>query len=207
MRICEVFRSIQGEGLMIGALTFFVRTAGCNLDCSWCDTQYSKTDGREMSVDDIVKEVGDCRNVCITGGEPLLQNDVYELMDRLLERGKKVVLETNGSMDISKVRNDPDLIISMDIKCPSSGMDDRMLLSNTALLKETDQLKFIVENGGDFEYAVDMMSNNPMGCNIIFSPVGGMDIEPLAEEIIEMNLDVRVLPQLHKIIWGNKRGV
>ena len=207
MKICEIFKSIQGEGLMIGALTFFVRTSGCNLDCSWCDTQYSKQKGTEMSVDDIISEIGDCRNVCLTGGEPLLQNDVYELMDKLLKKGKTIVLETNGSKDISEVPKDPNLIISMDIKCPSSGMEEEMMLSNMDILKKTDQIKFVLSNGGDFEYALLLLKEKPVKCTIIFSPVGGMDIEPLAEEVIERNLDVRVMPQLHKIIWGNKRGV
>ena len=207
MKICETFKSIQGEGLMIGALTFFIRTAGCNLNCSWCDTQYSKSVGRDVSVDEIVNEVGDCRNVCITGGEPLLQEAVYELMDKLLMKGKRIVLETNGSMNISKVCKSPNLIISMDIKCPSSGMEEEMMLSNMRLLKATDQLKFVVSNGGDFEYALLLLKEKPVESTIIFSPVGGMDIEPLAEEIVERNLDVRVLPQLHKMIWGNKRGV
>ena len=207
MKICETFKSIQGEGLMIGALTYFIRTTGCNLSCSWCDTQYSKSNGIEMSVDEILSKVGDCRNVCITGGEPLLQKDIYELMDKLLEKGKRIVLETNGSIDISKVQKSWNLIISMDIKCPSSGMEEQMLLSNMKYLKITDQLKFVMANGGDLEYAISLLNEEPVNCNIIFSPVGGMDIEPLAEEIIERNLDVRVLPQLHKIIWGNKRGV
>ena len=206
MKICETFKSIQGEGLMIGALTFFIRTSGCNLNCSWCDTQYSKSVGTEVSVNDVISMIG-CRNVCITGGEPLLQDEVYELMEKLLKKGKTIVLETNGSMDISKVPNDPNLIISMDIKCPSSGMEEEMLLSNMDLLKKTDQIKFVLSNGGDFEYALLLLKEKPVKCTIIFSPVGGMDIEPLAEEVIERNLDVRVMPQLHKIIWGNKRGV
>ena len=159
-----------------------------------------------MSVDEILDIVRDDRNICITGGEPLLQDDVYELMEELLKMGKRIVLETNGSVSLSKVPQDSQLIISMDIKCPSSGMDDRMNMSNLALLKPTDQLKFVVENKNDLEYAISIIEKG-VDCNVIISPVGGMDIEPLADEMVERRLDVRVLPQLHKMIWGNKRSV
>jgi len=192
---------------MIGSLTYFVRSTGCNLSCSWCDTKYSnEEEGTEMSVDEILDIVRDDRNICITGGEPLLQDDVYELMEELLKMGKRIVLETNGSVSLSKVPQDSQLIISMDIKCPSSGMDDRMNMSNLALLKPTDQLKFVVENKNDLEYAISIIEKG-VDCNVIISPVGGMDIEPLADEMVERRLDVRVLPQLHKMIWGNKRSV
>lgn len=208
MKICELFRSIQGEGLIIGSLTFFVRVSGCNLNCKWCDTRYSKTEkGTDMSVDEIAEEAGGIRDICITGGEPLLQDEVYELMDAFLERNKRIVLETNGSIDISRVKKNQNLIISMDIKCPSSGMEDHMLLSNMDLLKPTDQLKFVIDDGGDLEYALLLLERKPVKCEVIFCPVGGMDIEPVAEEIIERKLNVRVLPQLHKMIWGNRRSV
>ena len=207
MKICEMFRSIQGEGTTIGSITFFIRSVGCNLSCDWCDTKYSRTGGTEMSVSEIIERTGDERNVCVTGGEPLLQDDIYELLDALLAEGKKVVLETNGSVDISKVPSSEGLMISMDIKCPSSGMSDKMIFDNIQYLKSSDQLKFIIGDGSDLEYAIDFIDSHKIRCSIIFSPVGGMDIEPLAEEAIERNLDVRVLPQLHKIIWGNKRAV
>ena len=202
-----MFRSIQGEGVMIGTVTFFIRSVGCNLSCDWCDTKYSRTGGTEMSVSEITERTGDEKNVCVTGGEPLLQDDIYELLDSLLMEGKYVVLETNGSVDISKVPSSERLMISMDIKCPSSGMSDKMIVDNIRYLKSSDQLKFIIGDGSDLEYAVDFINSHKIRCSIIFSPVGGMDIEPLAEEVIERGLDVRVLPQLHKIIWGNKRAV
>lgn len=207
MKICEMFRSIQGEGLTMGCLTYFIRTSGCNLSCIWCDTKYSQEDGEEVSLDDILETVKDDRHICLTGGEPLLQEEIYELMEALLSRGKIIDLETNGSIDLSNVPKDPNLMISMDIKCPSSEMEERMLLSNIPLLKPTDQLKFVIGEEGDFEYALNFLEENEVNCNVIFCPVGGMDIEPLAEEVIERRLDVRVLPQLHKMIWGNKRSV
>jgi 7-carboxy-7-deazaguanine synthase len=128
-------------------------------------------------------------------------------MDALLEKKRRIVLETNGSVDISRVRKDPDLIISMDIKCPSSGMEDHMVISNMDLLKPTDQLKFVIDDGGDLEYAILLLRHKPVKCEVIFCPVGGMDIEPLAEEVVERQLNVRVMPQLHKMIWGNRRSV
>jgi Organic radical activating enzymes len=207
MRICESFRSIQGEGLMIGSLTYFVRLTGCNLSCSWCDTTYSNSEeGTEVTVNEILELVKDEHNICITGGEPLLQEDVHELMEKLLEKGKNMVLETNGSVSLSKVPKDPRLIISMDIKCPSSKMEGRMDMSNLKILKPTDQLKFVVADRNDLEYAISMIEKG-IDCNIIISPVGGMDIGPLADEIVRRKLNVRVLPQLHKMIWGNKRSV
>lgn len=207
MRICETFRSLQGEGMMIGSVTFFIRTAGCNLTCSWCDTQYANEGGNEMSVAELTELTEKERNICVTGGEPLLQKDAAELLNALLKNGKRIVLETNGSVDISAVPVSEDLMISMDIKCPSSGMSDKMMFSNIRHLKRTDQLKFIIADGDDLEYAVSFIDSHEPKCSIIFSPVGGMDLEPLAEEAVERNLNVRVLPQLHKIIWGNKRAV
>ena len=192
---------------MIGALTYFVRLTGCNLSCSWCDTKYSnEEEGTEITVDEIIETVKDDENVCITGGEPLLQDEVYDLMKELLKKGKTIVLETNGSVPLTNVPKDPKLIISMDIKCPSSGMEDKMDMSNLAFLKPTDQLKFVIENKKDLEYAISVIEKG-VDCNVIISPVGGMDIEPLADEIVGRRLNVRVLPQLHKIIWGNKRSV
>jgi len=207
MRICEMFRSVQGEGIMIGSVTFFIRTVGCNLSCSWCDTPYSREGGEELSVDDIMSRVKNENNICITGGEPLLQNDIYDLIDALLGVGKKVVMETNGSVDISKVPVNRDMIISMDIKCPSSGMNDKMMISNIGHLKSTDQLKFVISGRSDMEYAESFISSREIKCNIILIPAGGTDIKPLAEEVLGRRMNVRVLPQLHKIIWGNERAV
>lgn len=207
MQICESFRSIQGEGKTIGSLTYFIRTVGCNLSCSWCDTDYALTGGQKMSVDQIMDLVKDDVNVCLTGGEPLLQDDCVELLNRLADARKLTVLETNGSISVADVPDSEYIIISMDIKCPVSDMADRMLFSNIGLLKKKDQLKFVIADGRDLEYAVDTIERYPATCDIIFSPVGGMDIEPLVEEVIERKLNVRVLPQLHKIIWGDRRGV
>lgn len=208
MRICEIFNSIQGEGLTMGSPTVFVRAVGCNLRCSWCDTGYSFEGGTEMSVDEILGEVGDCFRVCLTGGEPMLQSDAPDLIQGLIGRGIQVVLETNGSADLSDVPDDPLVMISMDIKCPSSGMTDKMLLSNLDLLSRKDQLKFVIKDERDLDFAVDFVKEHNPDTNIIFGPVGGTDrLEWLVQRILEEHLDIRVLPQLHKIIWGDKKGV
>ena len=208
MRICEIFHSIQGEGLMMGVPTTFVRTVGCNLRCEWCDTQYSMDGGEEMSLDAIMDRIGDVKHVCVTGGEPMLQPEMPELLGRLISAGKQVVLETNGSVDLSQVPKGPLMLISMDIKCPSSGMTDRMLYSNLSLLSRKDQLKFIVRDDEDFDFALDVLRNNPVDTNVIFGPVGGtVKLEWLVDKVLGSGIDARVLPQLHKIIWGEKRAV
>ncbi len=207
MKICEMFRSIQGEGKKIGTLTYFIRTVGCNLECVWCDTRYAYEGGEEMSVEEILDTVKDDSDVCLTGGEPMLQKDSCELLAKLSDAGKTTVLETNGSVDLSKVPDRDNIIISMDIKCPGSGMQGRMDFDNIKILKKKDQLKFVITDGIDLEYAIGVLEKYKPKCEIIFTPVGGMDIEPLTEEVIERRLKVRVLPQLHKMIWGNKRAV
>jgi len=192
---------------MIGVPTYFIRTSGCNLHCSWCDTEYAQTGGIETSVDEIMERVGDAKNVCVTGGEPLMQDDMPELLNRLVRNGKSVVLETNGSMDLSEVPDSPSILISMDIKCPSSGMDRKMHIPNLRILTKKDQLKFVIADNKDLYYAIRFLDEHPVDTNVIFSPLGGTSLENLAEEVVSRKLDVRVLPQLHKIIWGDKRSV
>ena len=207
MKICELFRSVQGEGITIGKVTYFIRTVGCNLRCKWCDTKYSYIGGQDMAVPEIMDAAKDERNVCVTGGEPLLQGDIYVLLNALIRERKKVVLETNGSVDISNVPVSDDLTISMDIKCPSSGMSDKMLISNLRYLKKTDQLKFVIGDDGDMDYTLTFLEDNEIRCNKVLSPVGGVDVDRIVVEVVKRDLDVRVLPQLHKIIWGDRRGV
>ena len=208
MRICEIFRSIQGEGLMMGIPTVFVRTVGCNLRCSWCDTQYSMSGGTEMSLDRIMDAVSGAKHVCVTGGEPMLQPEMPDLLRMMVQAGMQTVLETNGATDLSRVPDDPLVMISMDVKCPSSGMSDRMLESNMAFLSRKDQLKFVVRDDADFGFAVRFLEENPTEANIIFGPVGGTDrLEWLVSRVLGSGLDARVLPQLHKIIWGDRRSV
>ena len=207
MKICEMFRSIQGEGKLIGVPTYFIRSIGCNLDCAWCDTKYSFDGGTEMSVDEIVESAKDEKNVCLTGGEPMIQKEFSELLDRLLAAGKHVTIETNGSVSIKDLPDSENILVSMDIKCPSSRMTERMDWNNLALLKPKDQLKFVLADEDDYEFAVDIVKRYAPNTEIIFSPVGGLEVRPIAERVVESGLNVRVLLQLHKIIWGNMKGV
>lgn len=210
MKVVEHFLSIQGEGLQMGRLTYFVRGAGCNLRCSWCDTGYALSDSdatMDLSVDELMDIIGDVGSVCFTGGEPLHQKDAAEFLQRLADAGKTTVLETNGSMDLSVVPSSPNIIISMDVKCPSSGMQDRVRISNLAYLSRKDQLKFVIADRTDLEYAETFLREHPVDTNVIFSPVGGVSLGMLAEEVVDRKLDVRVLPQLHKIIWGDRKDV
>lgn len=207
MKLVESFYSLQGEGKNIGLPTYFIRLGGCNLNCRWCDTRYASDRGEELTVSEILDLCIPYPRICVTGGEPLLHDDIVELLHGLLESGKEIVVETNGSLDLSPIPEDPRIMISMDIKCPSSGMDDRMLLDNIPLLKPKDQLKFVVFDDRDLDFAVNVIRERQPICESIFSPVGGMDLEPLAEEVLLRRLDVRVLPQLHKVIWGRRSGV
>ena len=208
MRICELFSSIQGEGLMMGIPTFFIRTVGCNLSCAWCDTRYAMSGGTEMSLDEVMAAVGGSRHVCLTGGEPMLQPDAVDLLRMLVDAGKQTVLETNGAVDLSCVPDDPLIMISMDIKCPSSGMTSRMIPENVQCLSRKDQLKFIVADDADFDFAVGFLEAHPTDANVIFGPVGGTGrLDWLVSRVLDSGLEARVLPQLHKIIWGDRRSV
>ncbi len=209
MLINEMFLSIQGEGRTMGLPTVFVRLSGCNLDCRWCDTRYAEEGGSELSVDEVLAGVNGyrTRHVCLTGGEPLWHEETPELISRLLGEGKHVSLETNGSLPIAGLPDDPQLMISMDYKCPSSGMEGRMLLENLEHLRPKDQLKFVVADKEDLERAEDVLRKYEPNCPVILTPVGGLTLAPVVEFVLKRRLEVRVLPQLHKLIWGERRGV
>lgn len=190
----------------MGAPTTFVRTSGCPLRCAYCDTKQAYDEGSQMTVEAVLKAVKKhgARHVCLTGGEPLMQRDAPSLVKKLLEEGYKVVVETNGAMPLDEMPCDDNLSISMDIKCPSSGESDKMLFSNLEMLGPTDQLKFVVSGEADYEYAKDVIRERSPKCDVILTPVGGKDLKWLAEVVLRDKLDVRVLPQLHKIIWGDE---
>ncbi|MCK5547745.1 MAG: radical SAM protein [Thermoplasmata archaeon] len=209
MLISEIFYSLQGEGILIGAPTAFVRTAGCNLRCRWCDTEYAFTEGKEMSINEIVQKVRKyrCHNVCITGGEPLIQDGIIKLLQRFLDKRYFVSVETSGSVSIEPLPCDERLIVSLDIKCPSSGEEKKMNFSNLELMSPSDQLKFVIADEGDYNYAKEIITKYTPICQIIFQPVGGLDLNDLAEKVLKDRIDARVLPQLHKLIWGDKRRV
>lgn len=216
MKVNEIFYSIQGEGIQSGCPTIFVRLTGCNLRCKWCDTQYAYDEGREMTSNEIIAEINKypSKLICITGGEPLTQTGTEALIGELLEAGYNINLETNGSINIGKVSTKYDeILISLDIKCPSSQMETKMDLTNIGLLKANDQLTFVIQDIQDYEYAKTIIQEHQPECNIIFTPVNGIELKWLVEKVLEdqshyeeLGINVRVLPQLHKIIWGQKRG-
>lgn len=210
MEVSEVFFSIQGEGVDIGLPTVFVRTSRCNLECNWCDTTYSWEPGEERKVPDILEEVMShgVKRVCISGGEPLLQADeVAQLVEALEAEGCENSIETNGSIDIDVVPRGELTHIVMDLKCPSSGMQDRNLFTNVAKMRSDDVLKFVIAHQEDYIYAKRLLDRQRPPCTVVFQPVGGLDLRDLAERVLEDRLDVRVLLQLHRYIWGDLRGV
>ncbi len=213
LKVNEIFYSIQGESSYAGRPCVFVRLTGCNLRCSYCDTQYAYDEGDLMEMGDILKKVASyrCPLVEVTGGEPLIQKETPHLIHSLLEAGHEVLLETNGSQDIRRV--DRRCVKIMDIKCPNSGEEGKSDLKNLALLADTDEIKFVIGDRQDYEYAkkiLDSMARTSSGDNLVhFSPVfGKMNPGLLAEWILADHLDVRLHLQLHKIIWDpEKRGV
>lgn len=208
MKVCEIFTSIQGESSYAGIPCTFIRVTGCNLRCFYCDTRYAYYEGRELSEEDIIREVkrADINIVEITGGEPLLQSDVYHLIKKLLDENYKVLIETNGSVNIKDV--DKRAVVILDIKTPGSGMSEKMDLSNLENVKSTDEIKFVVTNRMDYEWSKDIIHKyNLMNkCHLLLSPAYGiLPPEDLARWIIEDRLQARLNLQLHKYIFGPER--
>ncbi len=213
LTICELFRSIQGETTRAGRRCAFVRAAGCNLACSWCDTPYARNaEGERASVPELCRRVQrlGCRLVCITGGEPLLQAEATSALAReLLGRGHEVILETNGSLDLSDV---PDGVVRvMDVKCPGSGECGSTMRSNLVMLGPEDELKFVVTDRRDFEWALDFCDEHDLwdGPAILLAPAWGrLQGAALAEWVLECGRQVRLQLQLHKLLWPEReRGV
>ncbi|MEK7871886.1 MAG: radical SAM protein [Nitrospirota bacterium] len=207
----EIFRSIQGESTYAGLPTTFIRTTGCNLRCSWCDTKYAYEDGTGMTVKDITDKVANLGSglVEITGGEPLLQEGVGGLARHLLDSGSNVMIETNGSIDIGKI--DKRATIVMDVKCPGSGMSERMRWENLDVLDRKDQVKFVIADRADYVWVLNLFGRYKrlLDRTILFSPAFGlMPPDDLASWILADKIDVRLQLQTHKYIWGpNRRGV
>ena len=211
LRITEIFHSIQGESSQVGRPCSFVRLTGCNLRCVWCDTAYAFHGGEEMELSEILRRVDShgAELVLVTGGEPLAQAGVHALMRRLLEAGKEVMIETGGSLDITGM--DPRVRIVLDLKCPGSGMEARNRWENLASLKPTDEIKFVLNDRGDYEWARAVLRERRLDARagVLFSPVFGvLDGRQLAGWILEDRLKVRLQLQLHKVIWPpDMRGV
>jgi 7-carboxy-7-deazaguanine synthase len=213
LRVNEIFYSIQGESTYAGWPCVFVRLTGCNLRCSYCDTKYAYDEGEEETIPAILEAVQRfrCALVEVTGGEPLVQGETPRLIEALAAQGHKVLLETNGSLDIGTVTNE--CIKIVDVKCPTSGMSHANNLDNLGRLSAHDEVKFVIGDREDFDFAkkvIEQGGNNGLEANPIhFAPVSGK-IEPreLAQWILDDHLRVHLQVQLHRTIWPlRKRGV
>jgi 7-carboxy-7-deazaguanine synthase len=213
LKVNEIFYSIQGESTYAGKPCVFIRLTGCILRCSYCDTKYAYYDGEKLDIHEIINKVAlyRCTLVEVTGGEPLLQEETPYLISQLLGTGYKVLIETNGSQDISRV--DGRSVRIVDIKCPSSGEKDRNDLANLNRLRDEDELKFVIGSREDYDYAKDILSLIGYGSSskiaVHFSPsFGRMESKELAGWILNDRLNVRLHLQLHKYIWPpGQRGV
>ena len=205
LKVIEFFKSIQGESTRAGMVCSFVRLSGCNLSCTYCDTKYAMDGGTEFTVDEVLTMVEDFGSnlVEITGGEPLLQQDTPVLCKRLMETGHTVLIETNGTQDISVLPEG--CIRIMDIKCPGSGSSIFFQAENLHHLKPYDECKFVISDKDDFDWALQFVRTHHIyqKCTVLFSP-NSKTLSPgdLAEWILDSNIPVRLGLQLHKIIWG-----
>lgn len=217
LQVTEIFHSIQGESTWAGLPCTFVRLTGCPLRCFWCDTEYAFHGGRKLSLEEVVDRVRalGCPLVEITGGEPLVQRGAFTLAERLLDEGYTVLVETSGAIEVSRL--DPRTHKIMDLKCPGSGESDRNLWSNLDHLRSRDEVKFVVRDRVDYEWARDVVRDRGLDRRVregslgavLVSPVwGAVDLEELAAWILADRLPVRLQLQMHKVVWGAEaRGV
>ncbi len=209
LKISEIFYSLQGEGSRVGLPTVFIRLTGCPLRCVWCDTEYAFSGGQLMSLADILAETAHHapHRVCVTGGEPLAQKACLPLLAQLCDAGYEVSLETSGALDIGSV--DPRVARIVDLKAPGSGEFEKNRWNNLALLTPRDELKFVIKDRADYEWARDTLRERQLDhvCTLLFSPVQGeLAGQTLADWILEDRLPVRFQLQLHKLLWGNMRA-
>jgi 7-carboxy-7-deazaguanine synthase len=210
LKLNEIFFSIQGESTQAGRPCIFVRLTGCKLRCTYCDTQYAYYEGEEVSIDEIMTRIKayPCKLVELTGGEPLEQKEAPALLQRLLNEGYEVMIETDGVEDISVVP--PGVRIIMDVKTPGSRMNNPKSAKNVPHLRAGDEVKFVLADEKDYLFAKDFMAKNPIpsSCTVLFSPVLPQEnLAWLPEAILRDGLNVRFQIQMHKSIWGDKRGV
>ena len=207
LEVTEIYKSVQGESTYMGLPCVFIRLTGCNLRCIWCDTPHAFHDGKKLSIHQIIDEVKsyDINLVEITGGEPLLQKEVFPLMESLLEKKFKVMLETSGSLAINNV---PAKVIKIiDLKCPGSGEENKNLWENLNHLTSTDEIKFVIADKTDYEWSKKVLQDYELDKKVpvLFSPVfEKLKLKDLTEWILEDNLPVRLHTQLHKYIWDQK---
>jgi 7-carboxy-7-deazaguanine synthase len=211
LQIIETFKSVQGESTHAGKVCFFIRLAGCNLRCSYCDTSYAWEGGELFSIEELVSlaEASDAAVVEITGGEPLLQNETPLLAQKLLDAGKTVLIETNGSVDFSVLPEGCCRIV--DCKLPASGMSEHNCYAAYSGLTSRDEVKFVVSDRNDFDFAESVIEKYHLADktpNLLFSPVWDrVAPETLAQWVIDSPHPVRMQIQMHKVIWGDKKGV
>ena len=211
MRVTEIFHSIQGESSYAGQPCVFVRLTGCPLRCTWCDTDYAFYGGTEQPIDEILSKVDSygCRLVEVTGGEPLAQSDAFPFISTLCDRGYQVLIETSGAIDIASVDRRAHVIL--DVKCPGSGMTDRMYWPNLNQLTMKDEAKFVLADRKDYDWACEIITKYELTtrCSVLMSPVfGSLEPRQLAEWVLADRLPVRFQLQLHKWIWApDMRGV
>jgi len=205
LKINEIYASIQGESSHTGLPCIFIRLTGCNLRCSWCDTAYAFYAGNDLTIEETLQKVDTfgLPLVEITGGEPLLQEDVYPLMEALLKKGYRVMLETSGALPIDKV---PQRVIKiLDIKCPGSGEEKKHHLENLKLLSPHDEVKFVILDRADYEWSRDLLRKYDLApsTQVLFSPVyDKLNLKDLSQWILKDRLAVRLQTQLHKVIWS-----
>lgn len=204
MRITEIYQSIQGESSYAGLPCVFVRTTGCDLRCSWCDSEFTFTGGSRMTIDEIIAEVEkyDCELVELTGGEPLIQPEIYELTARIADSGHTVLIETGGHRDISGL--DPRVIRIMDLKCPRSGECEKNLLSNLEHLRPADEVKFVIADRVDYEWTLATIRGQGLEDRVkllISTAYGMIQPEQVVAWMLEDRLRARFQLQLHKYIW------
>mgnify|MGYP001249014964 FL=1 len=207
LEVTEIYKSVQGESTYMGLPCVFIRLTGCNLRCVWCDTPHAFHDGKKLSIHQIIDKVKsyDINLVEITGGEPLLQKEVFPLMESLLKNKFKVMLETSGSLAINNV---PAKVIKIiDLKCPGSGEENKNLWENLNHLTSTDEIKFVIADKNDYEWSKKVLQDYELDKKVpvLFSPVfEKLKLKDLTEWILEDNLPVRLHTQLHKYIWDQK---
>lgn len=209
LRITEIFYSLQGEARTAGIPTIFIRLTGCPLRCGYCDTTYAFQGGEWWTLTEILEHLKkfQTRYITITGGEPLAQKACIELLTALCDESYEVSLETSGALDVSQV--DPRVSKVMDLKTPGSGEEDKNLFSNIEYLSRHDQVKFVICDRNDYDWAVSVLNeyNLSSRTEVLFSPCyGQLELKQLAEWVLQDQLSVRVQTQLHKLIWGNEPG-
>jgi 7-carboxy-7-deazaguanine synthase len=211
MRITEIFHSIQGESSYAGQPCVFVRLTGCPLRCTWCDSEYTFSGGIDMTLEAVLAKVKTygCPLVEVTGGEPLHQPEAFILVTRLCDEGYEVLVETSGAIDTAPLDRRAHVIL--DVKCPGSGMLDRMHWPNLARLTKQDEAKFVIKDRADYDWACGIVKQYELTarCTVLFAPVfGELDPQRLADWILADRLPVRFQLQLHKFIWApDMRGV